>query len=319
MLDAIPRAVLTALAASGLLKRLASRYGLRRPDSFARRFIAGETVHEAIAAARRLEAAGFAVTLDLLGESVSSVEDAAHATETYIAVVEDIAQAGISRNLSVKLTQLGLDVDLATAIDNLRRLLDAAGAHEFFVRVDMEGSAYTETTLKVFETVWGIGYRNAGMVVQSYLRRSGADVERLNALGASVRLVKGAYREPREVAFQRKPEVDASFVSLMETLIAAGSSPAVATHDPTMIDATKSFAAGLGVTPDAFEFQMLYGVRRDLQAALIAEGYRVRIYVPFGQEWFPYFMRRLGERPANMSFVLKSLIRERSKSSGWSA
>jgi proline dehydrogenase len=176
----------------------------------------------------------------------------------------------------------------------------------------MEGSAYTEATLKVFETVWGIGYRNAGMVVQSYLRRSGADVERLNALGASVRLVKGAYREPREVAFQRKHEVDASFVSLMETLIAAGSSPAVATHDPAMIDATKSFAAGLGVTPDAFEFQMLYGVRRDLQAALIAEGYRVRIYVPFGQEWFPYFMRRLGERPANMSFVLKSLIRERS-------
>ena len=312
MLDAIPRAVFTALAGSALVKRLASRYGMRHPDSFARRFIAGESVYEAIGAARALESDGFVVTLDLLGESVSSTEAAADATETYIAITEDIARAGISRNLSVKLTQLGLDVDQATAIDNLRRLLDAAGSHDFFVRIDMEGSAYTEATLKTFETVWGIGYRNVGVVIQSYLRRSADDVERLNSLGATVRLVKGAYREPREIALQRKTEVDAAFVSLMETLISAGASPAIATHDPVMIDATKSFADDLGVPRDAFEFQMLYGVRRDLQAALISEGYRVRVYVPFGTEWFPYFMRRLGERPANLGFVLKNLLHERS-------
>lgn len=311
MLDAIPRAAFTALASSTLLKRLASRYGMRRPDSFARRFIAGESVYEAVAAARSLESDGFTVTLDLLGESVGSTEAAADATETYIAITEDIARAGISRNLSVKLTQLGLDVDEATAIDNLRRLLDAAGAHEFFVRIDMEGSAYTEATLKTFETVWNIGYRNVGLVIQSYLRRAADDVDRLNTLGATVRLVKGAYREPRTVAFQRKNEVDASFVSLMETLLAAGTYPAIATHDPAMIDATRSFAEDLGVSRDSFEFQMLYGVRRDLQTSLVSEGYRVRVYVPFGTEWFPYFMRRLGERPANVGFVVRGLIHER--------
>jgi len=311
MLDAIPRAAFTALAGSALLKRLASRYGMRHPDSFARRFIAGESVYEAIGAARALESDGFVVTLDLLGESVSSTEAAADATETYIAITEDIARAGITRNLSVKLTQLGLDVDEATAVDNLRRLLDAAGSHDFFVRVDMEDSIHTESTLKTFETVWSIGYRNVGVVIQSYLRRAAADVERLNRLGATVRLVKGAYREPRDVAFQRKSEVDENFVSLMETLIAAGTSPAIATHDPAMIEATKAFAEGLGVARDRFEFQMLYGVRRDLQAALVSEGYRVRVYVPFGTEWFPYFMRRLGERPANVGFVLRGLLHER--------
>jgi proline dehydrogenase len=287
---------------------------MRHPDSFARRFIAGESVYEAIAAARILEADGYLVTLDLLGESVSSTEAAADATETYIAIVQDVDRAGISRNLSVKLTQIGLDVDVATAIDNLRRLLDAAGPLGFFVRIDMEGSAHTEATIAAFETVWNIGYRHVGVVIQSYLRRSREDVERLNRLGASVRLVKGAYREPRAVAFQRKSDVDTTFVSLMETLIAAGASPAIATHDPAMIEATKTFAAGLGVAPDAFEFQMLYGVRRDLQASLAAEGYRVRVYVPFGVEWFPYFMRRLGERPANLTFVIKSLLRERHQS-----
>ena len=230
MLDAVPRAVFTGLASSVLLKRLASRYGLRHADSFARRFIAGESVQEAITAARHLEADGFTVTLDLLGESVDSAETALAATDTYIAIVDDIARAGISRNLSVKLTQLGLAVDLATAIDNLRRLLDAASAHDFFVRIDMEGSAHTDDTLRTFESVWGIGYRNVGVVVQSYLRRSPADVDRLISLGATVRLVKGAYREPREVAWPRKAEVDAAFVSLMETLVAAGLSPAISTH-----------------------------------------------------------------------------------------
>lgn len=311
MLDAVPRALFTGLANSAFLKRLASRYGLRHPDSFAHRFIAGETVHEAIRAANALEADGFTVTLDLLGEGVTSIEAAAEATGAYVGTLDHIARSGISRNLSVKLTQLGLDVDQATAIDNLRRLLEAAQAQEFFIRVDMEGSAYTEATLAALQTVWEIGYRNVGAVVQSYLRRSRADVERLNDLGMSVRLVKGAYREPRDVAFQRKEEVDGAFVSLMEMLLAAGTRPAIATHDPAMIDSTRTFAEGLGVAPDAFEFQMLYGVRRDLQASLVADGHQLRVYVPFGTEWFSYFMRRLGERPANVGFVLKSLWRER--------
>jgi proline dehydrogenase len=175
----------------------------------------------------------------------------------------------------------------------------------------MEGSAHTDQTLETFETVWNIGYRNVGVVLQAALRRSEQDARRMNQLGAGVRLVKGAYREPRAVAFQQKAEVDAAFLSLMELLMSEGVSPAIATHDPALIDATKAFARTRGLGPDRFEFQMLYGVRRDLQAALAAEGYRARVYVPFGKEWFAYFMRRLGERPANVGFVVKSLLRER--------
>ena len=311
MLDAFPRAVFSALAASGLVKRLASRYGMRRPDSFARRFIAGEGVAEAVTAAAELQQAGFKVTLDLLGESVSSTETAAAATEGYIETIREMEQAGLSRYISVKLTQLGLDVDRATAIDNLRRLLDVGADQNFFVRIDMENSPYADLTFEVFDTLWNIGYRNVGVVIQSYLRRSAEDVKRVTGQGGTIRLVKGAYREPRDVAFQRKPEVDAAFVDLMEILLADGLSPAIATHDPAMIDATKAYATSRGVAPEAFEFQMLYGVRRDLQAELLAEGYQVRIYVPFGREWFPYFMRRLGERPANVGFVLKNLFGER--------
>jgi len=313
MLDAVPKAVFSMLASSGALKRLASRYGMRRSDSFARRFIAGETIEEAIAAARAIEQAGLSVTLDHLGESVSSTEAADEATRSYLDVVSRIADAGISRNISIKLTQLGLDVDRATTVDNLRRILDAAGKVGFFVRIDMEGSAYTAQTLEIFETLWGIGYRNAGVVIQSYLRRSAADVGRMNALGARVRLVKGAYREPRQVAFQQKAEVDASFVELMQVLLGHGTHPAIATHDPAMIDATKQYASSRGIAKDTFEFQMLFGIRRDLQSQLAGEGYPFRVYVPFGREWFPYFMRRLGERPANVSFVVKSLVRERKR------
>jgi len=313
MLDAVPKAVFSMLASSGALKRLASRYGMRRSDSFARRFIAGETIEEAIAAARAIEQAGLSVTLDHLGESVASTEAADEATRSYLDVVSRIADAGISRNISIKLTQLGLDVDRATTVDNLRRILDAAGKAGFFVRIDMEGSAYTAQTLEIFETLWGIGYRNAGVVIQSYLRRSAADVGRMNALGARVRLVKGAYREPRQVAFQQKAEVDASFVELMQVLLGHGTHPAIATHDPAMIDATKQYASSRGIAKDRFEFQMLFGIRRDLQSQLAGEGYPFRVYVPFGREWFPYFMRRLGERPANVSFVVKSLVRERKR------
>ena len=219
--------------------------------------------------------------------------------------------AGIERNLSLKLTQLGLDVDRATCVDNLRRVLDPATEHKFFVRIDMENSPYTDVTLKVFETLWGQGYRNMGVVLQSYLMRSDDDWKRVNALGARVRLVKGAYKEPKTVAYQKKTEVDEAFVRLMRQLLDHGTYPAIATHDPNMIEATKRYAASKNYAKDRFEFQMLYGIRRDLQASLVAEGYRMRVYVPFGRQWFPYFMRRLGERPANVGFVLRGILREK--------
>ena len=315
MLDAVPRTAFSLLAGSAAVKRLASRYGMRRPQSFARRFIAGETVSEAIAAARVIERPGVSVTFDVLGESAASTAAAAEATRAYASIIGTLEQAGVCRNLSLKLTQLGLTIDRATSIDNLRRILDVANGAGFFVRIDMEGSAYTDQTLETFETVWGIGYRNVGVAVQSALRRSEQDVRHLNTLRARVRLVKGAYREPRAVAFQQKAEVDAAFITLMKLLLGEGVSPAIATHDPALIEATKAYATSRGIRPDAYEFQMLYGVRRDLQASLAAEGYRMRVYVPFGAEWFPYFMRRLGERPANVAFVVKSLLRERRTSS----
>jgi proline dehydrogenase len=311
MLDALPKAAFSFLAGSTVLKRMASRYGMRNPGSFARRFIAGESVGEAIAAARILEQQGLTVTLDLLGESVSSSEEAAAATRAYADAMAEIDAAGVGRNISLKLTQLGLEVDRATCIDNLRRVLDRATAGNFFVRIDMENSPFTEQTLEVLDTVWSIGYRNVGTVIQSYLKRSMKDVERLNAMGVRVRLVKGAYREPREVAYQQKAEVDAAFIELMRVLLRQGTYPAIATHDPAMIEATTSFAAQERIAKDVFEFQMLYGIRRDLQMSLSRQGYPFRVYVPFGKEWFPYFMRRLGERPANVGFVLKSLVREK--------
>jgi proline dehydrogenase len=311
MIDQASKAFFHLLAGSAFLKQSASRYGMRRPDSFARRFIAGERVQEAIEAARAIEATGMLQTLDHLGESVRTMAEADAAARTYLGLIDAIVAAGIGRNVSLKLTQLGLTIDRATCVDNLRKILDAAAAHEFFVRIDMEDSPYTAVTLDVFETVWQQGYRNVGTVLQSYLRRSLADARRLNALGARVRLVKGAYKEPRSVAFQKKGEVDASFVEIMQALLAEGASPAIATHDEPMIDATKAFAAERHIAQDRYEFQMLYGIRRDLQAQLVAEGYRVRVYVPFGSEWFPYFMRRLGERPANIGFVIRGILGER--------
>ena len=310
MLDALSKATFSTLAGSRILKTLASRLGMRRPASFARRFVAGETLEEAIQCARRIERAGLTVTLDYLGERVTSRAAATQATRAYMAIVEAVHQAGISRNLSVKLTQLGLDIDRATAVDRIRQVLDVASNADFFVRIDMEASAYTQQTFETFDTLWGLGFRNIGVVIQSYLKRSADDVKRMNALGARVRLVKGAYREPKEVAFQQKEDVDRAFVELMQALLREGAYPAIATHDPAMIDETKRFAAAHGIDKQAFEFQMLFGIRRDLQRALAREGYPFRVYVPFGTEWFPYFMRRLGERPANLGFVVKSLIKE---------
>jgi proline dehydrogenase len=311
MIGYVSRVFFHTLASSRALQHLASRYGMRSPTSFARRFIAGETIDDAIAAARGIEAAGMTETLDLLGESVGTMAEADTATRTYLSMFDRIAAAGIGRNISLKLTQLGLSIDRATCVDNLRRILDAAGPRDFFVRVDMENSPYTQVTLDVFETIWQQGYRNAGIVLQAYLKRTAADVARMNTLGARVRLVKGAYQEPKTIAFHRKADVDAAFIQVMQLLLDHGNQPAIATHDPDMIDATRKYAAARGVLPARYEFQMLYGVRRDLQADLRNRGHSVRVYVPFGREWFPYFMRRLGERPANIGFVIRGLLGER--------
>jgi proline dehydrogenase len=310
MLDALSKGFFHTLAASSSLKSLASRYGMRPSSGFARRFIAGETIDEAIASCRGVQSRGLLLTLDLLGESVTSLNEAAAATRAYLSVLERIAASGIERNVSLKLTQLGLEIDRATCVDNLRRILDVAVKSEFFVRIDMENSPFVDATLDVFESMWNLAYRNVGVVLQSCLHRSEGDLARLNAMGARVRLVKGAYKEPRAVAYQTKREVDEAFVRMVRALLTSGTYPAIATHDVRMIDATKAFAVEQGIAPARFEFQMLYGIRRDLQAALMAEGYRMRIYVPFGREWFPYFMRRLGERPANVAFVLKGLLRD---------
>jgi proline dehydrogenase len=311
MLQSVSKAFFEILAGSQLLKSGASRYGMRARAGFARRFIAGETVEEAVDAARQIEAGGLGVTLDYLGESVASMAEADAATRAYITVIEKIAAAGVERNISLKLTQLGLTIDRATTVDNLRRILDAARTRDFFVRIDMESSPFTAVTLDVFETMWQQGYRNVGIVLQSYLPRSEADAARMNTLGARVRLVKGAYNEPRDAAYQSKADVDAAFVRIMQILLADGTYPAIATHDPAMIDATRTFASERAIDASRYEFQMLFGIRRDLQNSLKREGFRVRVYVPFGREWFPYFMRRLGERPANIGFVMRGVLSER--------
>jgi proline dehydrogenase len=305
------KAFFYTLSRSALLKRLASRYGLATSESFASRFIAGETIETAIAASRRLQAQGFLITLDHLGEGVKTLDGAAAATGEYVRLMDVIVASGIERNISLKLTQLGIDVDRATCVDNLRRILEPASRNDFFVRIDMENSAYTERTLEIFETLWQQEYRNVGVALQAYLYRTAQDVQRMNEIGARVRLVKGAYKEPPSVAHQRKEDVNSAFVRLARQLLDHGTSPAIATHDEQVIDQVRVYTADRGIRSDRFEFQMLYGIRRDLQATLVQSGYRMRVYVPFGREWFPYFMRRLGERPANLAFVLKALFRER--------
>jgi proline dehydrogenase len=310
MLDRVSKTFFYLLARSAVLKKLASHYGMRKPTSFARRFIAGETVGEAIAAVRTIEARGLTQTLDHLGESVANLAEAEAATREYLDIIDAVIQAGIGRNISLKLTQLGLDVDKASAVDNLRKILDRAEPARFFVRIDMENSSYTEVTLEIFETLWQQGYREMGVVLQSALYRSEAELKRITALGARIRLVKGAYQEPKSVAYQKKEDVDAAYARMMKVLITDGHYPAIATHDPAMIALARAWAAERGVAPERFEFQMLYGIRRDLQTKLVRDGYRVRVYVPFGREWFPYFMRRLGERPSNVAFVLRGITSE---------
>ncbi|MDR0787728.1 MAG: proline dehydrogenase family protein [Gemmatimonadota bacterium] len=282
-----------------------------------RRFVAGETLPEAVQVAKSLNAAGLSVTLDHLGEAVSLPEDARVATVEAVRMLETISSGKIQANISLKPTQLGLAIDESLCVSNLRRILERArelgdGDGEIFVRLDMESSEFTEQTVSLVETFWGEGFRNIGTVVQSYLHRAPIDIDRLVSLGSRIRLVKGAYRESDRVAFQKKDEVDRKFVEQMGTLLEADHCAAIATHDEEIIAATRQYAFEHGILRNSFEFQMLYGVRRDLQQRLREEGYNVRVYLPFGGSWYPYLMRRMAERPANLFFVLENVARESS-------
>ncbi len=310
VLAAFSRRLFLALAGSRTLKRIASRYGMRGPSGAARRFIGGRNISEAIDAARQLEHRGLLHTFNYLGEHVRSPEAAEAATIAYLWVIESVGLAGMNCNLSVKLTQLGLELDTGLCRDNLKRILTHTDARRCFVRVDMEGSPLVDRTLDVVAAMRAAGYEHLGVVLQSALRRTPDDLARVTRLGLPVRLVKGAYKEPAAVAYPDKRDVDRAFVQLAETLLDTGVHPAFATHDPRMIRAVRAAADARGLGPERLEFQMLYGVRRDLQAALEARGYAVRIYLPFGGDWFPYFMRRLAERPANVLFLVRSLLHE---------
>ena len=269
------------------------------------RFIAGDTSEEALEVARQLNDQGFRVTLDLLGESVSDRAEALRASEEYSESLAEIDASAAETTISLKLTQLGLDIDTDFCFENLLGIVRRAEELGNFVRIDMEDSDHTQTTLDVFYRVFE-RHRNVGIVIQSYLRRSDDDIARLVELGAPVRLCKGAYSEPASVAFQEKAEVDASFVHLMKMLLDGGAPAAIATHDERMIDATLEHVARNGIPEEAFEFQMLHGVRREYQKQLVHNGLAMRIYLPYGSQWYSYFMRRMAERPANLLFVMRA-------------
>ncbi len=274
----------------------------------ATRFVAGETLDQALTVSRSLNAEGITVTLDHLGESVSSLDEAAAARDVYLRTLDAIRSSAIEGNVSLKLTQFGLDLSEADCRANVESLVAKAAEFGNFVRVDMESSDYTDRTLELVRDLYA-KHGAVGVVIQAYLYRSKADIEDLCARGIRVRLCKGAYLEPAAVAIPKKPDVDSNYIELMKLLLDRGTYPALATHDENMIEATKAYAAQRKIAPDRYEFQMLYGIRRDLQRKLIAEGYRVRLYVPFGKAWYPYYMRRMAERPANVLFILRNLFR----------
>ncbi len=287
-------------------KKLLTRYAVGR--RLASRFIAGEELEDALRAIRRLKAEGFMVTLDYLGESVHEAADAEAACQVYLELLDRLAAEKLDSHVSIKLTQLGLAIDEALARRHLGLLAARAAQHRNFVRVDMEGSAFTEATLRVFRAV-DAPRDVVGIAIQAYLFHAEADVDELLKCGARIRLVKGAYKEPPDVSFPRKRDVDGNFQKLTEKLLTSGVYHAVATHDDRLIAATEAFAREQGIPPDKFEFQLLYGIRRQLQRELLKQGWRVRVYVPFGREWYAYFMRRLAERPANLFFLMRNLFR----------
>ncbi len=302
----LSRTALLKLADSPRVEKFVKKNGMS--SGFARRFIAGETMEETVQPIIAINGKGMTATLDYLGENVYKKEEAIASVDYYRILFPYISQQKLDSNVSLKLTQLGLDIDYSLALDNMKAILDLAATYDQFVRIDMEGSPYTDSTLKLFAELWQ-ERKNVGTVIQSYLHRSERDVLQLIEMGARVRLVKGAYNEPETIAFPAKVDVDSNFVNLMKILLEKGNYPAIATHDPEMIRQTKEFANSRGIPASNYEFQMLYGIRRDLQEKLVSEGHRVRIYVPFGTQWYGYTMRRLAERPANVWFVLKNLIR----------
>jgi proline dehydrogenase len=274
----------------------------------ATRFVAGETLEQALAVARRLNAEGITVTLDHLGESVSTLAEAAEARDVYLRTLNAIHEHGIQGNVSLKLSQFGLDLSYAECLANVDQLVSRAAALGSFVRIDMESSEYTDRTLDLVKTLHA-RYGATGVVIQSYLRRSQADIEALCAAQIRVRLCKGAYLEPPSVAFPDKADVDNSYFELTESLLLHGTYPALATHDEALIGRICEFVKARQIPRESFEFQMLYGIRRDLQRRLVAEHFGMRLYVPFGKAWYPYYMRRLAERPANVFFMLRNLFR----------
>lgn len=283
-----------------------------------RRFIAGEQIAEAIAAVRELNRLGITATLDHLGESITSEAATQQEVQEYQQALQRIAEAQVNSNVSVKLTQLGLEIDEQLCLRNTRSIVEAAAQHGNFVRIDMEDSTKTDMTLRIFRTLHAeqsrleqgrLGFETVGIVIQAYLYRSAQDIADVLALGGRIRLCKGAYKEDADVAFPLKSEVDANFVKLLQQLLMSGIYHGIATHDEAMIAATKAFVREQNLVRDCFEFQMLFGIRRDLQVKLVEEGYRVRVYVPYGEAWYPYFMRRLAERPANIWFVVKNLVK----------
>ncbi len=298
------------------LGRLATRLPVTR--SLVARFVAGETLAEALGVLERLRAAGLRTTVDVLGESVETEAAARSAAGTYVDVLDALAARGLDGNVSLKLTQMGLDVDPVLARDNLERIVARAAHHGSFVRIDMEDHSRTDATLDLWRAVRPLNRASGdtGVVIQAALRRSPTDLEAIIAEQGRVRLCKGAYKEPASVAFVDRPDVDRAYAELMERLLREGTFPAIATHDEGLVRRAIRFAREAGIVRDRFEFQMLYGVRRDLQDQLTRAGYGVRVYVPFGTEWYPYFMRRLAERPANVAFVLRSVLREKRRPGG---
>jgi proline dehydrogenase len=305
------RALFLALSNSERMRRLATETAPAQAVS--RRFVAGEKRAEAVSLVQRLNLEGLLGTLDYLGENTASEMEARDSAAEVLDLLGDIETAGAEAGVSIKLTQLGLDLSPALATENARAVADRAAEFGRFVRIDMESSEYVQPTLDLFEELRR-SHKNVGVVIQSYLYRSAEDVARLVELGASVRLVKGAYDEPARIAYSDKAETDASYLRLAEQLLgdrarSLGVYPAIATHDVALIDWVREHTGRYRISSDQFEFQMLYGIRRRLQHELIAQGYRVRVYIPYGENWYPYFMRRLAERPANLAFVLRSLLR----------
>jgi proline dehydrogenase len=305
-ISSIPRAAFLRAADSPLLRGVVQRYGMRLG---AARFVAGETLDECVAVLRRLNETGLFANTTLLGEATPDRDGVASVVRSYLEILDRLATERLRANVALKLTHLGLSFDEELAYANVNRLVEHAGAREMFIRIDMEHSACVDATLRIYERLRRAGHENVGTVLQAYLYRSPADLERLLPLEPNLRIVKGAYLEPATIAYPRKRDVDTAYVALVERGLRSGAYVAVATHDERIIAHVQGFAARERIGSERFEFQMLYGVRPGLQRSLVAQSYKVLVATPFGPDWYPYLMRRLAERPANLLFFLRNLVR----------